>query len=71
MDMRRFVPGVDAGLATGIPASLMRSSELGSNGDGPHDGIGDVRLITERATTLIDKYRQLCYWRQVVNAENN
>ncbi|HXQ76468.1 MAG TPA: hypothetical protein VN791_08235 [Acidimicrobiales bacterium] len=34
-------------------------------------GVEDVALISENATTLSEKFRNLCYWRQVVNAENN
>ncbi len=52
----------------------MRFSESGHEsgaGDGDRSGIGYIALIKEPATTLIDKYRKLCYWRQVVNAENN
>jgi len=73
--MRRFVPGVDTYLGAGIPASLMRFSEPGSESgtvtsQHPY-AIDYVALIAEPATTLLEKYRKLCYWRQVVNAENN
>jgi hypothetical protein len=37
----------------------------------PPGGEVNVSLITEQATSFIERYRQLCYWRQVVNAENN
>jgi hypothetical protein len=71
--MRRFVPGVDSYLGTGIPASLMRFSEPQSTEvTSVHPAaIEYVALIAEPATSLIEKYRKLCYWRQVVNAENN
>ena len=59
--MRRFVPGVDSYLGPGVPA-LLRFT-------GPE--FGEISLIEERVTTLSDRFRQLCYWRQVVNAENN
>jgi hypothetical protein len=84
MKMRRFVPGVDSYLGAEVPASLMRFSEPApqrasagvgpsSDGDGPgrFRGIETTALINEQPTTLIEKYRNLCYWRQVVNAENN
>ena len=70
--MRPFVPGDDPSSGAGIPASLMRSSS--PHGDviscHPH-AIEYVALIAEPATTLLDKFKKLCYWRQVVNAENN
>jgi hypothetical protein len=66
--MKRFVPGVDSYLGAGIPASLMRFSE--PENCHPH-AVDYVELIAEPATSLIEKYRKLCYWRQVVNAENN
>jgi hypothetical protein len=75
--MRRFVPGVDSHRGTGIPASLMRASEPEPEPDSDHaasrhpSAVDYVALIAEPATTLIEKYRKLCYWRQVVNAENN
>ena len=84
--MRRFVPGVDSYLGAGAPASLMRFSDpepptalapapapAPSEGvkTGQFSGFDSAALIMERPVTLIEKYRQLCYWRQVVNAENN
>jgi hypothetical protein len=57
--------------------SMMPFSEPGSSDESsagpsyPLLGIEGVSLIMENATTLTEKYRQLCYWRQVVNAENN
>jgi hypothetical protein len=66
--MRRFVPGVDSYLGAGAPSSLMRFSDPASN---EPSGVGDVELTTEKTTTLSEKYRQLCYWRQIVNAEHN
>jgi hypothetical protein len=66
--MRRFVPGVDSYLGTGAPASLMRFSDPESN---EPSAVGNVELITEKTTSLSEKYRQLCYWRQIVNAEHN
>jgi hypothetical protein len=71
--MRRFVPGVDSYLGAGVPASLMRFSESDS-GEGASRNpsyIGDVELIPERPASLIERYRQLCYWRQVIHAEYN
>jgi hypothetical protein len=32
---------------------------------------GVATLITWQTTSAGDKFRQLCYWRQVVNASNN
>jgi hypothetical protein len=71
--MRRFVPGVDSYLGAGVPSSLMRFSEPeSSDAVGPADGHDRrIPLISERATSFLERYRQLCYWRQVVNAENN
>jgi hypothetical protein len=71
--MKRFVPGVDTYLGIGVPDSLMRFSEADSGDIANHlpADVGDVELIKEQATTLNEKYRQLCYWRQVVNAETN
>jgi len=53
--------------------SMMPFSEPESSDEPSYPllGIEAVNLITENATTLTEKYRQLCYWRQVVNAENN
>jgi hypothetical protein len=69
--MRRFVPGIDSYLGAGIPASLMRFTESDDGASGGLTEIHDIALILEKPTTLIEKYRQLCYWRQVVNAEHN
>lgn len=71
--MRRFVPGVDSYLGTGVPSSLMRFSEPESSDPVLQSGGRDrcIPLISERATSFMERYRQLCYWRQVVNAENN
>jgi hypothetical protein len=70
--MKRFVPGVDSYLGMGVPSSLMRFTEADS-GVVPEAsaGVGHVRLIMGEPQTLGEKYRQLCYWRQVVNAEKN
>jgi hypothetical protein len=71
--MRRFVPGVDSRRGSGIPAALMRAPEPNSSDVvNTHPSAVDyVALIAEPATSLVEKYRKLCYWRQVVNAENN
>jgi hypothetical protein len=71
--MKRFVPGVDTYLGSGIPASLMRFSESDAGVvESEHPGaVGYIGLIMEQPVTLIEKYRQLCYWRLVVNAENS
>jgi hypothetical protein len=71
--MKRFVPGVDSYLATGIPPSLMRFSDPASDTvTSRHpSAIDDVALIVENATSLSETFRNLCYWRQIVNAENN
>jgi hypothetical protein len=71
--MRRFVPGVDSYLGMGTPASLMRFSDPDGRDLAGRQlaSLEDVTLILERPVTLIEKYRQLCYWRQVVHAESN
>jgi hypothetical protein len=70
--MRRFVPGVDSYLGVGTPDSLMRFSDPdGRDLAGQLASLDDVTLILEKPVTLIEKYRQLCYWRQVVHAESN
>jgi hypothetical protein len=53
--------------------SMMPFSEPESSDEPSYPllGIAGVTLIVENATTLTEKYRQLCYWRQIVNAENN
>jgi hypothetical protein len=73
MKMKRFVPGVDSYLSSGIPASLMRFSEsdAGEVESRHPSAVSYISLIMERPVTLNDKYRQLCYWRLVVNAENS
>ncbi len=71
--MKRFVPGVDSYLGEGVPPSLMRFSDPTPDtetGSRP-SAIGEIDLIAENATSLSEKFRNLCYWRQVVNAENN
>ncbi|MGH9018841.1 MAG: hypothetical protein ACRDY1_13910 [Acidimicrobiales bacterium] len=62
MEVRPFVPGDDSHLGAGVPPWLRE-----------HPGVElrDVMLIKENATTLSDRFRQLCYWRQVVNAKSN
>jgi hypothetical protein len=57
-----------------IPASVARSAEPGStdalvNGLMSHAGV--TTLIGWQNVSVGDKFRQLCYWRQVVNASNN
>jgi hypothetical protein len=71
--MRRFVPGVDSYLGGGSPESLMRFADPNAEDaeGGQLASVGDISLILEKPVTLIEKYRQLCYWRQVVHAENN
>jgi len=70
--MRRFVPGVDSKLGSGFPPSIVRSSAVESGvAVAGRIVIEDIQLISDDGTTLIEKYRRLCYWRQVVNAENN
>jgi len=66
--MRRFIPGVDSADVPGV----VRASEL-VPGEDPGDRVVlvDIALIADEATTLVEKYRRLCYWRQVVNAESN
>jgi hypothetical protein len=57
-----------------IPASVVRSDEPGST-DGLVNGlirqVGVATLISWQTDSVSDKFRQLCYWRQVVNATNN
>ncbi|HXQ44659.1 MAG TPA: hypothetical protein VN816_08475 [Acidimicrobiales bacterium] len=67
------MPGVDSYLGAGVSDSLMRFSEQDSGDVASRqpDEVGDIELIREQAPTLNDKFRQLCYWRQVVNAESN
>ena len=62
MEVRPFVPGDDAHLGSGMPPWLKQY---------PAVTLRDVTLIKENATTLSDRFRQLCYWRQVVNAHSN
>jgi hypothetical protein len=71
--MRRFVPGVDSYLGAGVPASLMRFSESDSGEDALmlRSDLGSATVITTGAGSLSEKFRRLCYWRQVINAENN
>ena len=57
-----------------IPASVGRSAEPGSTDVLVNSLIGRAgvtTLISWQGTTAVDKFRQLCYWRQVVNASNN
>ncbi|HVC68917.1 MAG TPA: hypothetical protein VNC61_01500 [Acidimicrobiales bacterium] len=57
-----------------IPASTMGNDEPGSTDvlvNRLISQVGMATLISWQTTTVHDKYRQLCYWRQVVNASNN
>jgi hypothetical protein len=71
--MKRFVPGVDSYLGAGVPASLMRFSESESGEDAVtrRSTLGSATVITTGAGSLSEKFRRLCYWRQVINAEYN
>jgi hypothetical protein len=71
--MRRFVPGEDPYLGAGVPSSRLRFSEPASSDAVRRPAGRDRRicLIGEEPTSFMERYRQLCYWRQVVNAENN
>jgi hypothetical protein len=71
--MERFERGVDANRGPGIPASLMRSSwpETGDGSSQHPAAITYITLIVEQPSTLADRFRQLCYWRQVINSEHS
>jgi hypothetical protein len=73
--MRRFVPGDDPEPEPGFPASSMRFSEREPADDAAGGSVTDVgataTVIPLEARSLSDKYRRLCYWQQVINAENN
>jgi hypothetical protein len=72
--MRRFVPGGGAHLGTSISAALIRSSAPESREaliGLLRSQAGSMTLITGTGTSLSERYRQVCYWRQVVNAHTN
>jgi hypothetical protein len=72
--MRRFEPGKDSRRGMMIPASVTRSDEPGSTDALVNRLIGDVgvaTLISWQGHSAEDKFRQLTYWRQVVNSSNN
>jgi hypothetical protein len=72
--MRRYEPGADSHRGLVIPASLVRSHEPGSTDALVNrllTDVGAATLISWQSTSLDDKFRQLCYWRQVVNSTNN
>jgi len=57
-----------------IPAPVARRDEPGSTDVLVHrlmSEVGATTLISWQETSVGDKFRQLCYWRQVVNASNN
>jgi hypothetical protein len=51
----------------------MRSSwpDLGDGSSQHPAAITYITLIVEQPSTLADRFRQLCYWRQVINAEHS
>ena len=59
-----FAPRVGA-VAAGGGAALVDPA------GGCHVEIPPIELIAERPGSLVQKYRHLCWWRQVVNADNN
>ncbi|HEY7948445.1 MAG TPA: hypothetical protein VID75_12280 [Acidimicrobiales bacterium] len=72
--MRRFEPDEDSRREMLIPASVVRRDEPGSTDvlvNCLMGQVGATALISWQHTSVGDKFRQLCYWRQVVNASNN
>ena len=69
--MERFDRRVDLNRGAGIPASLMRYSEPeASDGLSSHPAaIAYMTLIVEQPSSLAERFRQLCYWRQVINSD--
>jgi hypothetical protein len=72
--MRRYEPDEVSRRGMTIPASVVRSDEPGSTDALVNRLVGQagiVTLISWQTTSVGDKFRQLCYWRQVINATNN
>jgi hypothetical protein len=72
--MRRFVPGIDTRAGMEIPVSVATRQEPGSTDALVNHLLGQVgvaTVITWESPSVSGKFRQLCYWRQVVNTANN
>jgi len=72
--MKRFEPDEVSRRGMLIPAPVARRDEPGSTDVLVHrlmSEVGATTLISWQETSVGDKFRQLCYWRQVVNASNN
>jgi len=73
-EMRRFVPGVGAHLGTSISVALVRSLAPEAREILVRHLLtqcGGTTVIDATGTSLSERYRQVCYWRQVVNARNS